>query len=81
MSYGIFRMNVLMPRPVGQAAYNSTITMHEEFLPVTVDILAAKGCDGLIFSLVQDLVKAGIVKVPLTGQTTMGGEILMKRAY
>ena len=55
--------------------------MHEEFLPVTVDILAAKGCDGLIFSLVLDLVKAGIVQVPLTGQTTMGGEILMKRDY
>ncbi|KAG8526482.1 uncharacterized protein KY384_008682 [Bacidia gigantensis] len=65
--------------PVGQAAYNSTITLHEEFLPVTIDIMAAKGCDGLIFNLVQDLVSAGIAKVPLTGQTIAGGEILMRR--
>ena len=25
--------------PIGQAAYNSSITLHEEFLPVTVDIM------------------------------------------
>ena len=55
--------------------------MHEEVLPVTINILAAKGCDGLIFNLVQDLVKAGIVEVPMTGQTIKGGEILMRREH
>ena len=55
--------------------------MHEEVLPVTVDIVAAKGCDGLIFNLVQDLVKAGIIEVPLTGQTIEGREILMRREF
>ena len=64
--------------PIGSASYNSTITLHTEFLPVTVDILAAKGCDGLIFSLVQDLQKAGIVNASLTGQTITGGEILLR---
>jgi len=54
---------------VGQAAYNSTITLHEEFLPVAVDILAAKGCDGMIFELAEQLQKAGITRVPKTGST------------
>ena len=64
---------------VGQAAYNSTVTLHKEFLPVTIDIMAARGCDGLIFNLVQDLVQAGIARIPLTGQTINGGEVLLKR--
>lgn len=34
--------------PVGQASYRSTITNHTEVLPVTVDLLAAKGCDGMV---------------------------------
>jgi Asp-tRNA(Asn)/Glu-tRNA(Gln) amidotransferase A subunit family amidase len=55
--------------PVGQVSYFSGITNHIEFLPVSVDIMAAKGCDGLIFSLVQDLHAAGIVKTVKTGRT------------
>lgn len=66
--------------PIGVAAYNSTITNHTEYLPVTVDFMAAKGCDGMIFSLVEDLLDAGIVKVAETGYSGVsGGEILFKR--
>ena len=54
---------------IGQAAYNSTITLQEEMLPVAVNIVAAKGCDGIIFDLANQLVKAGILKVPKTGST------------
>lgn len=53
--------------------------MHEEALPVTVDIIAAKGCDLMIAKLAQDLVTAGIISVPLTGGTIYGGDILLKR--
>jgi hypothetical protein len=55
--------------PIGQAAYNSTITLQTEYLPVTVDIIAAKGCDGMIFALAEAVVNAGIVKVPGVGST------------
>ncbi|KAI4143390.1 MAG: hypothetical protein L6R39_004584 [Caloplaca ligustica] len=65
--------------PIGQASYNSTITGHVEVLPVTVDILAAKGCDGMLFNLVEDLTAAGILKATQTGRTIAGGEILLKR--
>lgn len=54
--------------------------MHKEVLPVTVDIIAAKGCDLMIAQLAQDLVTAGIISVPLTGGTIHGGDILLKRA-
>jgi len=56
------------------------ITLHEEVLPVTVDIMAAKGCDGLIFGLVQDLVKAGILSASAAGYSDVtGGDVLFKR--
>lgn len=46
--------------PIGQAAYRSNITEHMEMLPVTMDFLAAKGCDGMVsislsFSCLQPL--------------------------
>ncbi|KAK5201435.1 hypothetical protein LTR16_002691 [Cryomyces antarcticus] len=67
--------------PLGQASYFSNITLHQEYLPVTVDIMAAKGCDGLVFSIVQDLVKAGVLKATVAGYSDVtGGEILLKRS-
>ncbi|KAF2403866.1 amidase signature enzyme [Trichodelitschia bisporula] len=66
--------------PIGEASYNSTITNHAEVLPVTVDIMAGKGCDGMIFSLTEALVKAGIIKPTVAGGSSVsGGEILYKR--
>ncbi|RDW72673.1 glutamyl-tRNA(Gln) amidotransferase, subunit A [Aspergillus mulundensis] len=53
--------------PVGQARYNSTITLREEYLPVAVDIIAPHGCDLMVFSLVNELVERGIVGEPGTG--------------
>ncbi|KAH8787332.1 putative Glutamyl-tRNA amidotransferase subunit A [Hyaloscypha finlandica] len=46
--------------PIGQAAYNSTITLKEEYLLVAIDIIAAKGCD-------EALTMAGILKILKTG--------------
>lgn len=47
---------------------------------MTVDILAARGCDGMIYALVQDLVAAGALKSSLPGYSSdLGGEILLKR--
>jgi len=72
--------DVLTTTTVGQSPYNSTITQHTEYLPVTVDILAAKGCDGMIFNLVLELQKAGIVRASAAGQTVEGGgEVLLRR--
>lgn len=66
--------------PLGEAPYNSTITGHVEYLPVTANLMAAKGCDGMLFSLIEDLYKVGILKKSLPGQSGVsGGEILLRR--
>jgi hypothetical protein len=61
------RLETLTHYAVGQGSYNSTITLQEEVLPVGVDIMAAKGCDGMIFALAEQLLAAGILKIPATG--------------
>ncbi|KAI9663804.1 MAG: hypothetical protein M1821_007294 [Bathelium mastoideum] len=68
--------------PLGVASYFSSITQHEEVLPVTVDIMAAKGCDGMLFNLINDLVTAGIVNHTVTGYSEVtGGDILFRRDF
>ncbi|KAF4951992.1 hypothetical protein FGADI_7108 [Fusarium gaditjirri] len=47
--------------PIGQVKYKSSITRHVEYLPVSVRIMAAEGCDGMLLDLINDLVKAGIL--------------------
>ncbi|GKT53021.1 glutamyl-tRNA amidotransferase [Colletotrichum tofieldiae] len=65
--------------PLGEVGSVSSVTNHTELLPVTVDIMAARGCDGLIVRLAQDLVEAGLLKVPKAGGTLAGGEVLLRR--
>lgn len=85
LGFGESRISVMSEAPdfvvpIGEAPYNSTITGHVEYLPVTVNLMAAKGCDGMLFSLIEDLYKAGILKKSLTGRSGVtGGEILLRR--
>lgn len=66
--------------PLGEVDAMSTITGQSEPLPVTVDILVAKGCDGVIARLAQDLVEAGVIKaLPKTGGSMAGSEVLFRR--
>lgn len=66
--------------PLGEAPYNSTITGHVEYLPVTANLMAAKGCDGMLFSLIEELHAAGILKTAMSGRSGVtGGEILLRR--
>jgi hypothetical protein len=66
--------------PVGEAPYNSSVTGGVEALPVTVDFMAAKGCDGMLFSFINELAGVGIVKKALAGRSgVVGGETLYRR--
>ncbi|KAI8654658.1 Amidase domain-containing protein [Fusarium keratoplasticum] len=60
--------------PIGQVAYRSSVTSHTEYLPVSVDLMAAKGCDGMLFSLIQDLYEARILGISQTGRSHVTGE-------
>ncbi|KAL1591753.1 hypothetical protein SLS60_011752 [Paraconiothyrium brasiliense] len=64
--------------PIGELAYFSSISNHTEYLPVTVDLMARKGCDGMLFSLVEELYLRGIVKKSEAGSSnTRDGRILV----
>ncbi|KAJ5951943.1 uncharacterized protein N7479_010356 [Penicillium vulpinum] len=58
--------------PIGEALYNSTVTLQQEYLPVSVNFLAPHGCDLMVFNLVNELVEAGIVKEPSAGSSMYG---------
>ncbi|EFQ25674.1 amidase [Colletotrichum graminicola] len=55
--------------PLGQVSYFSNITYQAETMPVTVNIVAKRGCDFVLFNMVNELAHRGIVKTVLTGQT------------
>ena len=57
----------------------SNVTGMEELLPVSVDVMAARGCDGLLARLAMDLVREGAIDVPQTGRDLDGAEVLFKR--
>lgn len=63
--------------PIGEVGGFSNISNHIEQYPVTVDVMVAKGCDGLLVKLAQDLVTAGILTLPKTGGSVKGAPILM----
>lgn len=64
--------------PVGRVPYQSRITGRTEYLPLSVNLMARKGCDGMLFDLVEDLVREGIVKEVKPGRSIFGGgEILL----
>ncbi|KAF8860529.1 putative Glutamyl-tRNA amidotransferase subunit A [Acephala macrosclerotiorum] len=64
-----------MVLPIGQAPYNSTISLHEEQLPVAIDIIAAPGCDAVVFELAEQLQQAGIINAPKAGSTMYRREV------
>jgi hypothetical protein len=87
LGFGNSRISVMAENPdfvipIGEAPYNSTITKHVEYLPVTVNLMAAKGCDGMLFSLIGALYKAGILKEALAGRSGVtGGDTLYRRGF
>lgn len=53
---------------VGQIPFNSTITGKTEQLPVTVSIVARRGCDFMLLDLLEGLAERGIVGSVKTGR-------------
>ncbi|KAF9872901.1 hypothetical protein CkaCkLH20_09764 [Colletotrichum karsti] len=55
--------------PVGQVAYESFVSLRTEMVPVSVDLVAARGCDGLLLEVLRRLAVKGVVKTVKTGRT------------
>lgn len=63
--------------PIGEKTYVSQVTGVEEVSPVSVDLVAARGCDGMLFQLVNELVQVGILREVKAGRSLVsGGNIL-----
>lgn len=63
--------------PIGEIEYESSVTNHTEVLPVTVSLMAAKGCDGMLFSLVRGLLASGIISEVETGRSSISGDAIL----
>lgn len=55
--------------PIGQVEYFSEVSRVNEMLPVTVSIVAKRGCDFMLFNIVDSLTKSGVLQTVKTGRT------------
>ncbi|KAL4800106.1 amidase signature domain-containing protein [Aspergillus venezuelensis] len=53
--------------PIGEIPYNSTKSGKTEYLPVTMSIVAARGCDLMVASMVREMEIQGILKPVAAG--------------
>lgn len=53
--------------PIGEVAYNSTKSLHEEYLPVSMALRMARGCDYALANLVAKLEEEEIVRPVAAG--------------
>ncbi|KAL4928977.1 uncharacterized protein BDV17DRAFT_290984 [Aspergillus undulatus] len=58
--------------PVGEVAYNSSVTLQEEYLPVTLSFVVARGCDLLLADLVTELQESVAIRAPGVGRRIYG---------
>ena len=66
-----------MVLPIGERRYLSDVTGVEEQMPVTVDLVAGRGCDGVLFYLVQELVGEGLLRPVKPGRSVVTGRDIL----
>ncbi|KAL5583890.1 hypothetical protein FOVSG1_015241 [Fusarium oxysporum f. sp. vasinfectum] len=59
--------------PIGQVTYQSNVTFQEEAMPVTLNIVARRGCDFVLFNFINKLVAKGVLSSVHTGKQTFQG--------
>ena len=55
--------------PLGQVEYQSPVTRVTEQWPVTINIMARRGCDFMLFNMVKKLAQEGVLRSVKTGRT------------
>ena len=63
--YGCVDMTV----PIGQVPYRSRVTLVEEMVPVTVNVIARRGCDFVLWAMWERLADEGMLHDVKTGRT------------
>ncbi|KAI1135745.1 amidase family protein [Hypoxylon sp. FL0543] len=62
--YGCVDMTI----PIGQVPYMSNVTFVEEMVPVTVSVIAKRGCDFMLWNMWEKLADEGVLKTIKTGR-------------
>ncbi|KAI6830232.1 amidase signature enzyme [Hortaea werneckii] len=55
--------------PIGQVEYQSEVTFHTEYVPVTINMVVKRGCDFVLYNLIEKLADAGVIGTVKTGRT------------
>ncbi|KAK5111714.1 hypothetical protein LTR85_011759 [Meristemomyces frigidus] len=55
--------------PIGQVEYYSEVTFHTEMVPVTINMVVKRGCDFVLFNMIEKLADAGVLRSVKTGKT------------
>lgn len=55
--------------PIGQVPYFSEVTFHEEMVPVTINMVVKRGCDFVLYNMIEKMADAGILSAVKTGKT------------
>lgn len=54
--------------PIGQVPYQSNVTFHEEMVPVTINMVVKRGCDFMLYNMIEKLADEGVLKTVKTGR-------------
>lgn len=55
--------------PIGQVPYQSNVTFHKEMVPVTINMVVKRGCDFVLYNMIEKLADEGVLKTVKTGRT------------
>ena len=55
--------------PIGQVPYQSRVTFREEIVPVTINLVVRRGCDFVLYDMIEKMADAGILHAVKTGST------------
>ncbi|OGM41183.1 hypothetical protein ABOM_009550 [Aspergillus bombycis] len=55
--------------PIGEVAYKSAVTLKTEMMPVTINLVVKRGCDFVLFNMIERLADAGLLQSVKTGKT------------
>ncbi|KAI9148391.1 Scytalone dehydratase-like protein Arp1 [Paramyrothecium foliicola] len=54
--------------PLGQVTYQSPVTFVAEQYPVSINMIVRRGCDFMLFNMIEKMAEAGILKTVKTGR-------------
>lgn len=54
--------------PIGQVSYNSSVTLHEEMVPVTIGLVVKRGCDFVLYNMIERLADEGALRAVKAGR-------------